>query len=175
MLVNILGVEYIINEKTHLDLSRKKLTEIPDNVFELVNLKTLDLSQNELTYISSDITKLANLQALYLNSNRLTDIFVLPELVNLKDLNLSYNGLIYISDLSKLVNLEYLYLDHNKLTSIPCELCEMKKLRYVNLSSNCIHDDDSIKIFENLTIQTKYMSNQKQQSMEMLILPMVII
>jgi len=78
-------------------------------------------------------------------------------------------------DINKLVNLEYLDLRYNKITSIPCELCEMKKLVRVDLSGNCIHDDESVKIFENLTIKTKFMLYQKKQSIKMLVLPMVII
>jgi len=61
------------------------------------------------------------------------------------------------------------------LTSISCELYEMKKLRHVNLSNNYIVDEDSVKIFETLKVQYKYMNDQKQLPLKILVLPMVII
>ena len=153
MSINICGHNYIINDTTYLDLSRSNLKEIPDGVFELVNLTLLNLNCNELTDIPIEINKLVKLTGLWLNNNKLTTI---P----------------YISSL---VKLNCLYLVHNKLTSIPQELCEMKELERLDLHDNYIHDEESIKIFESLKVRNKHMSNQKQQSIKMLVLPMVII
>jgi len=221
MSINICGVEYSVNGTIRLDLSKKNLKEIPDNVFELVNLEVLnlicnelmeipdlsklvnlkhldlyhnklmeipdvsslvklemlDLSYNELIDILIEINKLINLESLYLGYNELKEIPDISDLVKLTTLFVSHNELIEIPvNVNKLINLEYLYLDYNELTSIPSELCEMKKLMGVDLSNNCIADDDSVKIFKDL--RSKYyknMDNQKQQSIKMLILPMVII
>ena len=176
MSVNILGRNYSINETTFLDLSWKKLKEIPHGVFELINLRVLNLSHNELICISIDINKLVNLESLGLSYNELTEINDVNGLVKLTGLWLNNNKLTTIPYVSSLVKLNCLYLVHNELTSIPSELCEMKKLMNVDLSNNCIADDDSVKIFKDL--RSKYyknMDNQKQQSIKMLILPMVII
>jgi len=176
MSVNILGVDYSINDTTILGLLDKNLTEIPDSVFELVNLIWLNLSCNKLTQIPIEINKLVNLNVLYLGYNELTEINDVSSLVKLEVLDLYHNKLMEIPDLSKLVNLKYLDLEHNKMSSIPWKLCEMMKLEYVDLCNNCIVDDDSVKIFKDL--RSKYykgMDNQKQQPIKMLILPMVII
>jgi len=176
MSINILGVDYSINYTTILDLSWKGLKEIPDNVFELVNLKVLNLNHNKLTEISLNINKLVNLESLGLNYNELTEINDVSSLVKLEILNVSYNKLIEIPiDINKLVNLEYLDLEYNKIKSIPYELCEMKKLVRVDFNSNYICDDDSVKIFESLKVRDKFMADQKHQPTKMLILPMVII
>ena len=153
MSVNILGVDYNINDTVRLDLSAENLIEIPEGVFELINLKELGLDYNELIEIPLNINKLVKLTTLRLGNNKLTTI----------------------PDIRSLVKLNYLDLNHNELTSIPCELCEMKKLRYVNLGNNCIHDEESIKIFNDLPVRSKHMSDQKQLIMSSIILPMVII
>jgi len=44
MSVDILGVDYSINDTTILDLSDKNLKKVPDGVFELVNLTLLNLN-----------------------------------------------------------------------------------------------------------------------------------
>jgi len=172
---NILGVEYSVNYTTILDLSWKELKEIPHGVFELVNLKILDLSHNKLTEISLNINKLVNLRVLHLSYNELTELNEISSLMSLEILELNHNELTAIPNINKSVNLKYLYLDYNELTSIPQEFCEMKNLIHVDLSNNCIVDEESIKLFENMDIEYKRMSNQKQQSIKMLMLPMVII
>jgi len=175
MSVNILGRNYSINETTFLDLSWKKLKEIPHGVFELINLRVLNLSHNELICISIDINKLVNLESLGLSYNELTEINDVNGLVKLTGLWLNNNKLTTIPYVSSLVKLNCLYLVHNELTSISQELCEMKKLVHVDLSNNCIHDDESIKIFNDLSVESKHMRDQKQLKMLPIILPMVII
>jgi len=73
MSINILGVDYSINDTTRLDLSKKNLKEIPNGVFELINLTLLDLDYNELTEIPIEINKLVNLKYLYLSNNHICD------------------------------------------------------------------------------------------------------
>ena len=128
-----------------------------------------------MTDVPIEINKLVNLEVLGLGNNELTKINDLSSLVKLSLLNARRNELTAIPNINKLVNLEWLDLEHNELTSIPCELCEMKKLRYVNLGNNCIHDEESIKIFNDLPVRSKHMSDQKQLIMSSIILPMVII
>lgn len=52
-----------------LELSHNKLTEIPDTIFNLINLKVLDLSDNNLQTITNRIGNLINLDNLSLNCN----------------------------------------------------------------------------------------------------------
>jgi len=128
-----------------------------------------------LTDVPIEINKLVNLEVLGLGNNELTKINDLSSLVKLSLLNARRNELTAIPNINKLVNLEWLDLEHNELTSIQWELCEMRNLRYVDLSSNYICDDDSVKIFDSLKLQNKLMNDQKQLIILPIILPMVII
>jgi hypothetical protein len=92
---------------TELNLGGMNLTELPESLRQLTQLKTLDLYDNKLAKIPEWISDLKNLQMLRLDNNRLSE---LPEqigdLKNLKTLALWFNGL---ADLpSSLARLEYL-------------------------------------------------------------------
>ena len=72
-----------------LDLSYGQLTQIPDEVFELIHLKKLDLNNNNIRHIPSQVSRLINLNSLNLIGNEeLTDIphelVQLPSLVFLQ-------------------------------------------------------------------------------------------
>lgn len=59
---------------THLDLGDLEMTEIPEGVFDLPNLKILNLSNNRLTEMPSDIGKLKSLILLNLDKNQFTKV-----------------------------------------------------------------------------------------------------
>lgn len=61
-----------------LDLSKKKLTEVPLEIGWLTQLETLKLSFNRLIVIPDVIAQLSNLTALSLGFNRLT---VIPDVI----------------------------------------------------------------------------------------------
>lgn len=52
-----------------LDLSQQNLTELPKEVLQFSNLRSLYLNFNKLTHLSSDLTKLKNLQLIDLTGN----------------------------------------------------------------------------------------------------------
>ena len=54
-----------------LNLSRQNLTEIPEYVYEIKNLKTLKLYGNSLDSISYRIGELENLEELFIGKNNL--------------------------------------------------------------------------------------------------------
>lgn len=134
-----------------VELDRLDLSEIPEKIYELTNLKVLILSSNLLTTVSGKISNLAKLEELYLNRNKLVElpeeigelkklrklilsdnkIKTLPNsfynLSNLELLNIISNQLEVISDdITKLTNLEYLYLRSNKLKNISKEVGKIK-------------------------------------------------
>ena len=74
-----------------------KLTEFPDVVLQLTNLKILNLSGNQITAIPEAIGQLSNLTKLNLKGNQITQI---PEA------------------LGQLSNLTWLDLDSNEITAI---------------------------------------------------------
>ena len=92
-----------------------KLTEFPDVVLQLTNLKILNLRNNKITCIPEDLGQLSNLTHLYLGCNQITSI---PEAIGL------------------LSNLTHLYLNNNQITSIPEAIRGMKKLEKLDLQGN---------------------------------------
>jgi len=69
----------------------KRLTEVPDFIFELKNLTALHIAAQEITKIPEQLSNLENLEILDLNDNLIDD--VLPESLN----NLSELKIIFIS------------------------------------------------------------------------------
>jgi leucine-rich repeat protein SHOC2 len=69
---------------TKLDLSRKKLTELPAAIWEIDSLVELDLSNNQLATIPVEIGKLINLVYLNLDRNLITDLSILQSLPQLQ-------------------------------------------------------------------------------------------
>ncbi|XP_028981782.1 chaoptin-like [Diachasma alloeum] len=129
----------LINLK-HLDLSHNEITEMPSGVFDmLASLATLDLSWNKLIKLPQ-----------YLFVARSDRGFV-GNSMNLERLNLSHNELSEIPQrvFQNLTSLVVLKLDNNKLLDIP-DLCNLKKLREVNLSGNAFYDINQ-QTFCNLT------------------------
>ncbi|MBK8848005.1 MAG: leucine-rich repeat domain-containing protein [Bacteroidetes bacterium] len=74
----------------YLDLSKTKLTQIPEQVFQLANLEVLIVNKNKLTSIPNEISKLQHLRELHAVNNK---IKVIPSTINaltqLKVLNLN--------------------------------------------------------------------------------------
>ncbi|MFN8598456.1 MAG: leucine-rich repeat domain-containing protein [Anaerolineae bacterium] len=57
---------------TELDLSRMKLTELPQSIGQLTQLTSLDLSNNGLTALPDALGQLTQLTSLNLSNNQLT-------------------------------------------------------------------------------------------------------
>jgi len=125
-----------------------------------------------LTDVPIEINKLVNLESLYLSENKLMVISDLSQLESLRYLSVRSNELNEFPDISNLENLCYLDVSGNKLMVLPEYLYELGDLCHLNLSNNCICDDESMKIFENLQVEEKIIDGQKQQP---IMLPMVII
>jgi Leucine rich repeat len=117
--------DYTINNHKviKLNLTDKKLTEVPKEVFELKNLESLILNQNSLTQLPVE----------------------LDTLVNLKEIQAYINNLNSIPKLNNLYNLNIIDLSSNKFTKVPREIYELYKsqlskndvkLLIVNLSDN---------------------------------------
>ncbi|TAG92981.1 MAG: leucine-rich repeat domain-containing protein [Oscillatoriales cyanobacterium] len=92
-----------------------KLTEFPDVVLQLTNLKILNLSHNQITAIPEAIAQLSNLTQLDLSFNQIT---VIPEAI------------------AQLSNLTQLDLSFNQITVIPEAIRGMEKLKKLHLRGN---------------------------------------
>jgi Leucine-rich repeat (LRR) protein len=73
-----------------LNLNQNKLTYIPSNLGNLINLKKLYLSSNQLTSCPSELGNLTNLESLHLDNNQLTHIP--SEFGNLKKLKSKHHN-----------------------------------------------------------------------------------
>lgn len=100
---------------TDISFNMFKAAEIPEKIFDFVNLTNLDLRYFGLKMVSSKIGALTQLQSLNLNSNQLE---TLPQ------------------ELFTLQNLETLYLSSNQLKAIPTDILKLKKLKNLSLDGN---------------------------------------
>ena len=147
--------------ETVVNLSKKGLKTIPDEVFDNTDIKVLRLYGNQLDSISERIGELVNLEKLYLGKNNLktlpksignlknlqilsvqyNQISSLPEeiggLTNLLQLTLNQNELVTLpAGIGGLKNLENLELKFNYLTSLPDELTDCERLKFLYLNRN---------------------------------------
>jgi len=105
----------------------QKINQLPDNIGQLSELKTLYLEKHDLTELPESFTSLSNLANLYISNNWLTS---LPEdfgsLTSLSILDLGYNQLESIpASIGDLGYLEYLFLFNNQLASLPEIICNL--------------------------------------------------
>jgi len=119
---------------TGISMTKKGLTEIPENIMEQTQLIYLDLSgdsdeKNNLT-ISPDICKLINLQYLKLLFCQIDSLpLELFNLISLKSLSLGINDLTSVpKEIGNLTNLNVLDMPQNKLTSLPKEIGNLNNL-----------------------------------------------
>ena len=102
------------NKAQVLNLSGLGLTTIPPEVFELTNLKQLFLDSNKLTDLPQNVGQLTNLKVLSLSGNRLTTLP--PELFELSGITglwLDNNSLTaFPPDLGKLIKAKIGYYNN---------------------------------------------------------------
>ncbi|PZO43272.1 MAG: GTPase [Pseudanabaena frigida] len=129
----------LINLK-ELQIPYNQITQIPDAIANLSNLTSLDLSSNQITVIPDSISNLANLTSLDLSSTQITAIpDSISNLANLTSLDLSSTQITAIPDsISQLANLTELYLFNNEITVIPDAIAQLANLTRLNLHSNQI-------------------------------------
>jgi hypothetical protein len=99
-----------LNKVKELDLENKELTDVPNGLDKLTNLKVLYLSRNKLTDVR-DLEKLTQVKNIILSVNSLTDVKGLEKLTQLEGLNLSNNKLTDVAGLGNLTNLWVLRLE----------------------------------------------------------------
>ncbi|MEH1872769.1 COR domain-containing protein [Nostoc sp.] len=116
--------------------NKKKLTEIPAEVFELEWLEVLNLSGNQITTLPEAIAHLQQLTTLDLSGNQIT---TLPEAITrlqqFTSLDLSHNQLNTLPEaITRLQQLTFLYLSHNQLNTLPEAIAELQQLIFLDLS-----------------------------------------
>ncbi|MDX2217385.1 MAG: COR domain-containing protein [Oculatellaceae cyanobacterium bins.114] len=130
---------------TELDLRNLKLTELPESISQLNNLKKLDLggdswkdSKNQLTEVPEAIASLTQLQELDLSGNKLTELSeAIASLTQLQSLDLSNNQLTELPEvITSLTQLQSLDLGKNQLEILPNSLTNLTKLTALHLWRN---------------------------------------
>lgn len=110
-----------IQKIKHVNLDGWGLKSIPQEVFELTNLKSLSLEFNELTEIPDEISNLASLKHLSLDYNL---IEALPEsiggLSSLKGLSIIHNDISYLPEsIQNLKNLKHIFVRGTNISRAP--------------------------------------------------------
>jgi Leucine-rich repeat (LRR) protein len=123
-----------------IDLSRQKLTQLPDWIFECTNLEELNIENNPLQegQVRPIFEKLKQLKRLIANDCKLKsdELSSITEDNQLTTLDLSKNQIQEIPDvLVKVKTLQYLYLGSNKIRQLPPSFTR-SKFKCLDVSNN---------------------------------------
>ena len=142
-----------------LSLQEHGLEEVPAQVFDLTNLRTLDISKNKLATAGGDrLVKLSSLKTLNLDSNKLTrgSLSALANLNKLQNLSAGGNQLGQARNKSPKAgnkntpqpdplpllprSLKHVKLDSNWFTSVPPQICNpnLTRLEKLDMSFNSL-------------------------------------
>jgi len=127
-----------VNQREELDLSRYRLTSLPNCIGQLKSLKTLIAFDSRLQSLPDSIGNLTNLEELHLSHNRLETLPASIEgLTNLRRLNVSNNRLTQLpNSIGNLPNLQVIQAANTRLTSLPESIGNLPQLREVYVG-NC--------------------------------------
>ena len=105
----------------------QQLSQLPDNIGQLSELRSLFIEKHDLTELPDSFTMLANLKHLYISNNWLTSLPAeFGDLTNLETLDLGYNQLVSIPEsIGDLENIVYLFLFNNQLSFVPETICDL--------------------------------------------------
>jgi Leucine-rich repeat (LRR) protein len=118
-----------------LQVRKKKLTEIPQEIFQYKNLRYLDVSKNKLKSISMEINQFIHLEEFNAGKNRLTICpIVICSIPTLKVLKLNDNPISNIPEcIQYLTDLTVLDLFQTRIESFPVTMVELKNLKIVDV------------------------------------------
>lgn len=122
-----------------LDLHRNSIEKLPTSIGLLKELKNLDLSGNELQLLPATVGELSLLQTLNLNCNKLTALPDLEHLTSLSKLDVSHNQLSELPEtIYKLEHLAEVHASNNHITTISANVCKLAALKVLSLNANKI-------------------------------------
>ncbi|VDO70422.1 unnamed protein product [Heligmosomoides polygyrus] len=123
---------------THLGLNDVSLTQLPADIGQLANLRSLEARDNLIRTLPASITLLKNLQVVDLGQNELDQLPAeMGCLEALKELYIDSNDLEALPEqITKCKLLEQLDASENRLSTLPEEFGDLSQLTDVNLSDN---------------------------------------
>lgn len=121
-----------------LTLAELRLSELPESIGQLTQLRELSLPYNELTTLPDSIGQMSWLRRLYLHDNKLTALpDSIGQLSQLELLSLDDNKLTALPDsIGRLSRLELLSASNNQLATLPESVGRLGRLRELHLSDN---------------------------------------
>lgn len=127
-----------LSQLRELSLSANQLRELPEAIAQLTELQTLYLDNNHLREFAEAIGQLRKLRELYLHANQLTELpEAVGQLTQLLKLTLSVNQLRKLSKaIGQLTQLQVLHLEINNLTKLPDAIGELTQLKHLTLHEN---------------------------------------
>jgi Leucine-rich repeat (LRR) protein len=124
-----------------LRLRHDGITDLPEGIGALKNLRLLDLSGNPIAELPAGIGDLTALEEFYLNEDPLLDLEhelpTLAKLPRLRVLHLSGDGIDRLPGAIRgLEHLEELYLGNNTMETFPVDIINLPALKLIDLHAN---------------------------------------
>ncbi|XP_051519034.1 leucine-rich repeat-containing protein 69 isoform X1 [Myxocyprinus asiaticus] len=138
-MANDLVIKVLKTKTKSLNLSSRKITDLPEAFARLTWILTLKLNNNYLSSLPSELQSLRHLTELNLGNNVLEEVpSVLKHLCCLKKLFLYGNKISHLPPevLEGLPNLVLLNLNHNSIKVIPPEIKRLCALESISLTDN---------------------------------------
>ncbi|XP_075987584.1 uncharacterized protein LOC142984111 isoform X2 [Anticarsia gemmatalis] len=139
-IIEIPSLLYTCSDVEHLYLHRNKITIVPMEITQLVNLTTLTLDYNNISSLPPEIGNLKNLVNLNISYNPLN--VLIPEIGDLENLEAFWCNKIGLreipKEIGKLEKLDTFGARGNELKTIPDEMTKLSKLRWLTLENNQI-------------------------------------
>lgn len=140
--------QYYASYVKHLDLSKNKISYLPESICELRNLQVLNLSYNNFVTIPDSWKVMYHLKVFNLSNNQLREGPKCLELgmPRLTYLNLSHNKITYLNAPVCVYFLQELNLSDNLLETLPLWLFSDKcrSLIELDVSANLCFDDTTL-------------------------------
>jgi Leucine-rich repeat (LRR) protein len=139
-LTNIPEEIYDLKDLVDLDIGSNKLTSLPDSLGSVSNLQWLSVGNNNLTSLPDSLGCLSRLEQLFVDNNNLTSLpDSLGSLSSLSSLRVQHNNLTSLPDsLGGLSRLYKLSVHHNNLTSLPDWLGRLSRLERLSVDHNSL-------------------------------------
>ena len=126
---------------TRLDLTCG-LQEFPREIFELADtLEVLNLSGNSLSELPDDLSRLSNLRVLFCSENRFTQLpEVLSSCVHLEMVGFKANHIREVAPAAISPGLRWLILTDNQVSALPASISNCTRLQKLMLAGNQLAD-----------------------------------